>query len=164
MPSGSSKSESSTKNVNKVTDNRIAGGDGSINASGKSKIKIKQTDRSTNIDTGIGSTVASGGGVIVGEGGVSASGKGSTINYLSADVAMKAMETAAALGKAAISASGDSLVTANQTAAQLAANAIENVKESAQSDQTQLVAIIGKYGAWAVGGLVLVLILLRAKK
>jgi hypothetical protein len=114
-------------------------------------------------------------------GAVAASG-GSTINYLASDVAMAALETAADLGKASISQSGEVLtgvldladknaavteasrISNNNLAQSLAETAIQNVKESAQSDQIQLVSVIAKYGALIVGGLAVVLFLFRSRK
>lgn len=116
--------------------------------------------------------------VVTGDNSITATG-GSTINYLSDDVAMGALETAAALGKEAISFSGDALtglldladknaavteasrIGNNNLAESLANTAIQNVKESAQSDQIQLVTVIAKYGAIIVGALVVVFFLFR---
>jgi hypothetical protein len=116
--------------------------------------------------------------VVASDNAITATG-GSTINFLSKDVAMGALETAADLGKSAISFSGDALtgildladknaavteasrIGNNNLAQSLAETAIQNVKESAQSDQIQLVTVIAKYGAIIVGALVVVFFLFR---
>ena len=111
--------------------------------------------------------------IVADNGSIAASG-GSTINYLSKDVAMEALDTAVELGKASIGQSGDVLagvleladrnatITENSRigntnlARDLATTAIDKVVKNNESADVQVLGTVGKYAAWIVGGIAVI--------
>jgi hypothetical protein len=132
--------------------------------SNKSKSESKPiTTTTSNVETTDNKIVAD-------NGSIAASG-GSTINFLSKDVAMEALETAVELGKASIGQSGaflDGVIQVADANAQLTENsrignanlaldlaqtAIDKVVKNNESADVQVLSVVGKYGAWIAGAL-----------
>lgn len=111
--------------------------------------------------------------VVTGDNSVTATG-GSVINFLSKDVAMEALDTAVELGKASIGQSGEVLagvleladrnatitensrIGNNNLARDLATTAIDKVVKNNESADVQVLSVVGKYGAWIVGGIAVI--------
>ena len=128
--------------------------------------KSKTESKPTNI-----STVKTTDNKIVADNGSIAASGGSTINFLSKDVAMEALETAVELGKASIGQSGkflDGVIKVADSNAQLTENsrignanlardlaqtAIEKVVKNNESADVQVLSVVGKYGAWIAGAI-----------
>jgi hypothetical protein len=96
---------------------------------------------------------------------------GSTINYLSDDVAQSALEAAVELGKSSLALSGEGIAASydfadkiaiatetarvdnNNLARDLASEAIRKVEQNAQSADVQVLNTVGKYAAIIAGAI-----------
>lgn len=122
---------------------------------------------------------------IVAEAGAVAASGGSTINFLSSDVALAALETARDLGESSLAFSGQAIsgvvkiadqnaaiteasrVDNNNLARDLANTAISKVEQNARPVEAQVLGVVGKYGAIiaaVVAGLIGLALVFRRQK